>query len=220
MARGVDQLSQVTRALVRGPAGSTSCAGILGPVPDVPRDRPALPDDSHQCPSSRGFHQRSQATHDPVEGPWGRPAVLDVSGLGQTSPDFDQLSQTIGDRVRVPTGSISSPGRIGPVPVGTRCRQGFPGFSGPVPSIRGVDQLSRVTLARVLSSAGSTCFVGHIRSLSQCPRVRLAVPGDSGPGPMDRCVDQQSRTTLSHVLRPAVSIRCPGGLGPVSEDLW
>ena len=45
-ARGVDQLSRPTRARVRGPAGSTSCPGRLGPGSEGPRGRPALPADS------------------------------------------------------------------------------------------------------------------------------------------------------------------------------
>ena len=49
-ARGVDQLSRPTRARVRGPAGSTSCPGRLGPGSEGPRGRPAVPADSGPGP--------------------------------------------------------------------------------------------------------------------------------------------------------------------------
>ena len=45
-ACGVDQLSRVTRARIRGPAGSTRCLGRLELGSEGPPDRPALPADS------------------------------------------------------------------------------------------------------------------------------------------------------------------------------
>ena len=68
-SRGIDPLSRVTWAQVRGPSVYTNCPGMLGTGSEGPRFLPAVAEDSHQCPSSRGFHQLSQATHDEVRGP-------------------------------------------------------------------------------------------------------------------------------------------------------
>ena len=112
-SRGFDQLSRATRARVRMPrgsiaawatrarvrarAGSTSCTGQLGPVSDVPWCRPAVPDDSHPCPSSRGFHQLSQTTHDPVRWP-----AVSTSCPGRFRPgsDFPRCRPAVPDDSR------------------------------------------------------------------------------------------------------------------------
>ena len=170
-------MSWVTRARVRGPAVSTSCPGRL-----------------KSGSRARGFTSWPGRHVPGSEIPWVRPAILGDSGLGQTSRDVDQLSQTIRNWVRgtavltrcpgdsgpgpVPTVSISSPGRIG------LCRWAH-----------GVDQLSRATCARVRVPAGSTRSPWPLGPLSKCPRGRLAVPGDSGPGPRDRGVDKLSWVT-------------------------
>ena len=67
--RGVDQLSRVTWARARGPAGSTSCPQGHGPGSEGPRGRPALPGDSRSGPKARGGDQLSRVTRPRVRWP-------------------------------------------------------------------------------------------------------------------------------------------------------
>ena len=145
-SRRVDLLSRAYRAIVQGPRSRSLVPGDSHPCPRsravdqlslTARTRVRFLEVSTSCP--RLLTIRSV-------GPRCRPAVLDDSGLGQTSHDVDQLSQTIRDRVQGPAclthcpgnsgpcpsahGAISSPGRLGPVPVGPRCLPAVPGDLG------------------------------------------------------------------------------------------
>ena len=60
MARRVDKLSQVNRALGPGPTVSTICPGRLRPGSEVLRGRPAVPEDSRLAPIARGVDQLSR----------------------------------------------------------------------------------------------------------------------------------------------------------------
>ena len=154
--------------------------------------------------------------------PWVPPAAPGVLGLGPRARRVDQLSLAT---------------RLGPVREVPRSRPAVPDDSGPVLRARRINQLSRATRDRVQGAAVSITFPGGIEPGSEGPWGRTSVPGDSAPGPSacgvnqlnrttralvqgDRRVDLRSRVTHSHVQGPAVSIRCPGGLRPVSEDLW
>ena len=88
------------------------------------------------------------------EGPRCRPAVLDDSGLGQTSRDVDQLSQMIRDRVQGPAGL-------------THC----PGNSGPCPSAHRVDQQSRETRDSEQGPSVAIRFPRRLGPESVAPRV-------------------------------------------------
>ena len=70
-APGVDQKSRMTLARVRRPLSSTCGPGRLGPVPDVPWVRSAVPNVSCPGPTACGFNQLSRATRSQVRGPTG-----------------------------------------------------------------------------------------------------------------------------------------------------
>ena len=129
-SRGIDPLSRVTWAQVRGPSVYTNCPGMLGTGSEGPRFLPAVPEDSHQCPSSRGFHQLSQATHDEVRGPAVstscpgrfrprsdfprcRPAVPDDSRPCPRARGFDPLSRELGSVSECSQGRSAVPGDTG-----------------------------------------------------------------------------------------------------------
>ena len=129
-SRGIDPLSRVTWAQVRGPSVYTNGPGMLGTGSEGPRFLPAVPEDSHQCPSSRGFHQLSQATHDEVRGPAMstscpgrfrprsdfprcRPAVPDDSRPCPRARGFDPLSRELGPVSECSQGRSAVPGDTG-----------------------------------------------------------------------------------------------------------
>ena len=129
-----------------------------------------------------------------------QPALLGNSGLGQTSHDVDQLSQTIRNGVRGPMGSTRYPGRLGPRSVCPRGQSAVPGASGPCPKSRSVDQLS----------PGDSGVCPRPAGLIRCP-------GQVGPSLRARGVEQLSRTTGAHVRVLKVSTSCPGLLTIRSE---
>ncbi len=129
-SRGIDPLSRVTWAQVRGPSVYTNCPGMLGTGSEGPRFLPAVPEDSHQCPSSRGFHQLSQTTHDPFrwsavstscpgrfrpgsDFPRCRPAVPDDSRPCPRARGFDPLSRELGPVSECSQGRSAVPGDTG-----------------------------------------------------------------------------------------------------------
>ena len=165
--------------------GSTSSPGRVAPGSEGPWVRPAVPDDSRPCPSSKGIHELSQTTHNLIRGPVLSPAGLDDSLLGLSSRGVDQLSRTSRAGVRGPAVLSSCPGRLGSGSECPRGRSAVQGYSGPCPRYPGVDQLSRTTRAGVLGPAGSTRSPGQIRPMSKArgfyqmslatwPRVRVA----------------------------------------------
>ena len=95
---------------------------------------------------------------------------------------------------------MSSPGRIGPVPVGTRCRPAVPGDLYQGPSACGVPQQSSATWALVQVPAVSTSCIRQLGQWSE-----------------DHWVNQLSWVTRFRVQGPAVLTRCPRRLGPRSE---
>ena len=124
--------------------------------------------------------------------------------------------------------SISSPGRIGPLPVGTRCRPALPGDLCHAPSARGVDQLfwatralvrvqgleqlSQTTRARARGPAVSIRCPGQLRPVSKVSQVLPDIPSDSCSCRCTRSgrVDQLSRVTWARVRGPVVSPSSPG----------
>ena len=132
----MDQLSRATCVCVLSHAVSTSCPGGLGPGSEDPRGRPAVPCDSSQGLRACGFDHLTRVTHALIpgltgstsyhrvikmsqgllpgsEGLWGRPALLDHMRLRPMARGVDQLSRATGARVRMHSGSTSSPGRLG-----------------------------------------------------------------------------------------------------------
>ena len=65
-SRGVDQLSRVTAAQVRGPVVLTSSPQRLAIGFEGPQIRPALPAESGSGPKARGVDQVYRATRDRV----------------------------------------------------------------------------------------------------------------------------------------------------------
>ena len=143
-ACGVDQLSQMTRALVRGHMGSTSCPWRLGPMSQVPRYRPAVPGKFGPC------RWTTVSTAAPGD-----------SGPGPRYCGIEEHSRATRARVQGPAGLTSSPGRLGNRSVVPRGRSAHRGDSGSCPMARGVDQLSRRSRARLRCPADSTT----------CPRL-------------------------------------------------
>ena len=206
---------------------STSCPERLAPRSEGLRVRSALPVDSGPGPSARGVDQLSTVTGPmsksrrvdqisraiqvrvPVvprllmilsEGPRCRPAVLDVSRLGQTSRDVDQLSQTIRDQVRGPAGL-------------TRC----PGHSGRVPIAHGVDQQSRENWACASGHTVSTSCPGRLVPGSECLHGKPAVLGVSGTCVSARGINKLSQENQTCAGGPALSTSCPRQLAAFSE---
>ena len=112
----VNQLYQVNRARVRGPAGLTSCPG-----------------DSRTAPMALGM------THSPGQlcpvyiGPRGRPADPVVSGKGPSSRGVEELSRMTRARVGRPTVLTSSPMRLALGSKGPWYRRALPGDAGSGP---------------------------------------------------------------------------------------
>ena len=158
-SRGVDQLSQGTRARVPVPAVSNSCPGRLRPVSLDPRSRPAAPGDSGPCLRSQGSTRYPGRPGAGFQCPRVRPAVWGASGPCPWARGVDQLP-----RETVVPGA----------------RPDVPGEQGPGSSACGVDQLSRVTRARIRGPAGSTRCLGRLELGSEGPPDRPALPADSG----------------------------------------
>ena len=163
-ARGVDLLSQVTRACVRSHAVLTSCPGQFAPGLDLPQCRPAVPDDSRPGPRAHGF--------DPLSQPLG--PVPSAHGVDQQS--WENWACAGGHTV-----STSCPGRIVLVSECLRGPPAVPGDSGQCPSARGVHQQSRATRSRVQGPAGSARYPGLLALVLDGLWCPPAVPGDSGP---------------------------------------
>ena len=140
--RRIDLMPRAPQARVRGPAVLTSipgdsrsglCAaestrtpGRLGPVPEIPRGRPAVLGKSVPCPMARSFDQLFLGTrvrvgwpvvstscpgrHRPYsEGLRGQPAVPGDSRPCPSSRGVHLLSRTMCDQVRGLAGSTSCP---------------------------------------------------------------------------------------------------------------
>ena len=141
-------------------------------------------------------------TRSRVQGAAGRPAVPAASDPSLKSCGVDQLSRPTQRRVRGAVGWNRSPGRLGPAPELTQEQPAIPALLVSVPSWGGVDQLSRPTQTRVRGAAGMTSY----------PANSARVRADAG-----RPVIAANTVPV----RGAVgSTRCPGRLGPGSEELW
>ena len=149
MARGVDQLSQATRARVRGPTGSTRYHGRFTLHSEVLRSRPAPPGNAGAGPRARVVDQLSRTTRAMVGVPSGQPAVPVVSGPFRTYCGVDHASRLTRAHARGPSVWTSSPGQVGTVPGASWGRPDFPGASGPCRRACGVEQLSRATRDQV-----------------------------------------------------------------------
>ena len=203
-ARGVDQLSRATPALVQRPEASTSS-------PRAPRAR------------FRGTPVSTIGTGLFVPCPRVRVSTTSLGrlGPGPRARGVDQLLWAIPARVRGHTVSTSCPARRGPGSECPRRRPGVPCDSDPGPRALGVHQHSRETCARVRWPEVSTSSPGRLgpypmargvfelsrvtRDCAKGPRCRTALPGISrlplrAPG-----VDQQARTTLARVRGPVKS---------------
>ena len=126
--RGVDQLSRVTRASVRG---STMSAIVLG--------------ESSCGPRSRRFDQMTRASLARVRRP--RVSSNTPGRLGLMSKGPQSRPSVLGDwaQVRWSAQSTSCPGGLAPSSDRPRVRQALPGDMGSGPMARGVDQVSRRT---------------------------------------------------------------------------
>ena len=167
---------------------------------EVPLCRPAVPDDSNQCPSSRDFHHLPLATHDPVQGPVVWTSCLGDKGPGLSSHEVDSCH---GRLVPWPEGSPFQPAVLDELHLG--------------PSSRGVDQLSWTTRAHFGGPAGSTRIPGRLGPLPEYPWCRSTVPGDSGTFPKSRSVDLLPRPYWAIVQGPRVRSDVPGHLATCSR---
>ena len=132
MARRVDKLSQVTRALGPRPTVSTSCPGRLRPGSEVLRGRPALQGNSHSNSGTTVSTSCARGLAPGSDCPWGQPAVPGDSGQCPRGRDVEQLLQATRAQVRGPAGLTSSPGRLGNRSVVPRGRPAHPGDTVPV----------------------------------------------------------------------------------------
>ena len=192
-------MSRDSRAMVRGPAWSTSSLGRLELGSEVPQGSPAFPGDS------RSGRWPTLSTSSPgrlgpmPEGLQARPDVPADLGPCSSACGVDQLSRATRAPVRRPAKLTGSPGPLVRGSVGPRGRPVPPGDSGLGRVSRG-HQISRTTRARVRG-----------------PAVGQAVFGDSGSGVLPRGVDHLSRTTHARFRGPGGSTSCPEHFGPVSE---
>ena len=194
-AHGVDQVSRVNHARIRGPMGSTRSARQLWPWSKGPRVRPAVPGNSCLGPRACGVDRLSQGNQARAQGPagscscpgrlgpvsegsWGRQALPGHSGPCLKAHGYHQFSRANRIHVRWPAGSTSSPRRFGPVHDGPRARQAVPGASRLGLWAREVDPKSLTTRPR-----------------SERPRFRPGLQGNSGRYPKPRVVIQMSRAT-------------------------
>ena len=181
-ARGVDQMSQVTSARLRVPAGSTSCPGCLRPGSEGPERSTGCPEGIGPLP----------------KGPCGQPAVPGHSRLGPRGRGVDQLLRVTWAQDHGPAVSTSTPGRIALFSEGLWVRSPVPGNSGLGPRHLVVDELYQETRDLVGGPALSTSLPGRLRPMPEGPRCSPAVPETrtlpEGPG-----VEQLSRATCACV---------------------
>ena len=201
MVCGVDQLSQSSRALFRGPAGSTSSTARLVPGCDSQWFQQALPGDSGQCPRARDE----------------KTAVLGDSRSGPRLRCVDKLSRLTRERVCGPAVSTSCRGLLGPGSEGPKCRPDVPGDSRPCPRVHSVDQLCWATqgLCPEVLHGGPP----KLKTLDrvQSPQGRPEIIGELRSEPRARSVHQLSRATCAQVQGPAGTTSSPGHFRPVPE---
>ena len=168
-ALGVDQLSPEPHGWVRGPTGSTSCPGPLGPGSECPRVRPALPGQSHSGPRAHGSTSCPPRLGPRSEEPRGRPAVLGDMGPCQRACGVDQPSRASQARAQGPVMFTSTPRGFGLCPrdrVSNSCRGRLAQVSeGP----RG-NQRSQATQSGARGPAVSTNSPGRFGFKSEVPR--------------------------------------------------
>ena len=206
----VEQLSRATRALVGRTAVSTRHPARLGPLPEGPLGRPALPGNSGLYPRPRGVDQMSQATWARIRGPRGvdqlyrvtwalvRGPPVSTSGPGRLGPGSED------------TKSTSCPGELGAVSDIPRTRPAVPGGSGPGRTYCGFYQASWATGARSRGPAVWTSCPGQHGTVPEGSQRRPDIPGVSGPCPRAQGVDQLPRVTWARDPEPAVSSSSPG----------
>ena len=144
-----EQLSRATRARARGPVGSTSCPGRLGPVSEGHQDLPDVPSDLRSGPFTRcrGVDQLSRVTWAWVLGPVLSTSCPERLGRVNEGPRGEAAVPATCALVRGPTESKSPPGRLGPMTEIPRGRPAVLGVSVPCLMAYGVDQLSRANVA-------------------------------------------------------------------------
>ena len=181
----------------------------LGPVPEGPRARPAVPCDCSPRPKAHGFYQLSRATSARVQGParsTGCPRGISPMPEGQPGPP--------------------DPGQLGPGSEVLRCRPALPSVSGPCPWSCGVDRRSRMTQPGSDGQRGRPdvpvntrwCLRAHgfdQLSRATCARAQGPVgstryPGRLPPSPRFRGLNQFSRDTHTWVRGPMCSTSSPG----------
>ena len=138
-ARGVNQMSLATRALLRWHVGSTSCPRRLGLMSEGPRCRPPLPGDS-------GSGLRAHRVDH----------LFWVSRLAPSALGVNQLSRATWASVRGPAWSTICPERHKLVSQVPRDRPDIPGDPGLGSSTRGVNYLSLPNWALLRWQAVST----------------------------------------------------------------
>ena len=190
--------------------GVDSCKGQLVSGSEGLQFRPALINDSHLGPSSRGVDQHFRTTHSRVQGPavsttspgrlgpvskclQGRSAVPGYKGLCPFACGVYPHSWVNHVHVRGPTMSTRYLW-----PLGT-------GSEGPQ-----VDQVSWVTRAHAQGPAGSNRCPGRLRPSSEVLHVRPAVPGHSRLGPRASGIDPLSWATGARVQRTSGLTSGPG----------
>ena len=193
ITRGVENLSRLSLASVRGPPMSTSSPGRLALVSEGPRCPPALPGDSR----SRQWPALSTSSPGRL-GPM--PEVLraqpDVPGdLGPCSSacGVEELSRATRARVRWPAQSTKSHERHVLGSVDSRGRQVLPVDSG---SGRGL--------------TGSTSSPGRLGPMPEVLWAQPDVPGDLGPCSSACGNDQLCRATRAWARGPTGSTSSPG----------
>ena len=206
-------MSRASRAMVRGPAWSTSSPGRLELGSEVPQGSPAFPGDS------RSGRWPTLSTSSPgrlgpmPEGLQARPDVPADLGPCSSACGVDQLSRATRAPVRWPARSTGSPGRLvrgsvgprgRPVPQVTRawaeCRgvARFPGQLALGSEGPPFDKNSRVTRVRFFFPTESTT----------CP-ARLT-PASEAPGGLPAVLSILGQCPSARVFRPAL----PGDSGP------
>ena len=131
-ARGVDQLSQVTRAVL-----------------EVLRARPAVLGHSGPCLRSCGLDQLSRVARARVPGPTVSTSSPGNPRFAPNAREFGQLSRGRGHVPEAPGGLPAVLSILGQCPSARVFRPALPGDSGPGPRAQAVDQLSRTTRARL-----------------------------------------------------------------------
>ena len=239
-ARGVDQLSLVTRAWFQGAEMLTQCLWRLGPGSEGPR---CLQISRATRAYARGLAGSTSclAPLGPLpEAPWCQPDVPGESGQGPRACGVDQLSQATCTWVRSPAASASIPGQLGSGCEGPQGRPAVPCHLGPFQRSRGVDQPSQATQARDRGPVVSTCSAGRLGTLSDGPRChqtswasqasalgpgcQTAVPGNSHLHPVVPSAGARVQGTAGSTNSPGRlrfcsdvprSTSCPERLGPM-----